>query len=308
MNALVDHRSIDRARSTAMAFLLENEGFCVARSLAPAGMIGQIGRQLDQDFRATPFCEGGFYGERTKRFGRLLARSPDVAKLVMAPALLDLVSRILGPWCDRVQLNVAQAIEIHPGALAQFPHRDQDMWPDARGSHEYLINVIWPLSSFTAENGATVIWPDSHGKAAMQEGVVGEPVAATSEPGDAIIFLGSTLHAAGANRTANTRRAIVIGYSLGWLKPYENPWLAYPPEIARTFAPDLAAIAGYSQHRPNLGNFEGQCPSVLLGDDAGRPLAAIDALRPEQSAALADFIRQQRAQGDAAEGLAAPPL
>lgn len=307
MNALVDHRSIDRARSTAMAFLLESEGFCVARSLAPAGLISQIGRQLDPDFEATPFCQGGFYGEQTKRFGRLLARSPDVAKLVMAPVILDLVSRILGPWCDRVQLNVAQAIEIHPGALAQFPHRDQDMWPGARGSHEYLINVIWPLGSFTTENGATVIWPDSHGRAALREGVTGEPVAATSEPGDAIIFLGSTLHAAGANQTSNARRAIVIGYSLGWVKPYENPWLAYPPEIARSFAPDLAAMAGYCQHRPNLGNFEGQCPSVLLGENAGRPLGAIDALRPEQSAALAEFVRRQRAQEEAAEGLAAPP-
>ncbi|WP_454887074.1 phytanoyl-CoA dioxygenase family protein [Sphingomonas oryzagri] len=290
-----------------MAFLLENEGFCVARNLVPAGLISQIGTQLDADFEATPFCQGGFYGEKTKRFGRLLARSPDVAKLVMAPVILDLVGRILGPWCDRFQLNVAQAIEIHPGALAQFPHRDQDMWPDARGSHEYLINVIWPLGSFTAENGATVIWPDSHGRTALLDDHVGEPVPATSEAGDAIIFLGSTLHAAGANRTRHPRRAIVIGYSLGWLKPYENPWLAYPPRTARTFSPDLAALAGYCQHRPNLGNFEGQCPSVLLGENVGGPLGAIDALRPEQRAALADFVRRQRAQEDAAEGLAAPP-
>lgn len=307
MNALVDHRSLDRTRSTAMAFLLENEGFCVARNLVPAGLISQIGSQLDADFKATPFCQGGFYGERTKRFGRLLARSHDVAKLVMAPVILDLVGRVLGPWCDRIQLNVAQAIEIHPDALAQFPHRDQDMWPDASGSHEYLINVIWPLNAFTADNGATMIWPDSHGRAALQPELSRGPVHATSEPGDAIIFLGSTLHAAGANRTLGTRRAIVIGYSLGWLKPYENPWLAYPPEVARSFAPDLAALAGYRQHRPNLGNFEGQCPSILLGDHVEERLPAIDALRPEQSAALADYVRGQRSQEDPADGSAAPP-
>src|SRR3546814_17614000 len=64
---------------------------------------------------------------------------------------------------DRIQLNVAQAIEIHPGETRQFPHRDHDMWNGAKGEHEYLINVIWPLTPFTADNGATQIYPYSHG-------------------------------------------------------------------------------------------------------------------------------------------------
>ena len=106
------------------------------------------------------------------------------------------------------------------------------------------------------------------------------------KPGSALLFLGSTLHGAGANRTADVRRGLVVGYSLGWLKPYENQWLAYPPEVARHFSAELAALVGYRQHRPNLGNYEGQCPSILLGGmDLGR-LAAIDALRPDQVASL----------------------
>ena len=65
----------------------------------------------------------------------------------------------------------------------------------------------------------------------------------------------------------HVRRAIVIGYSLGWLKPYENLWLSYHPHIAKSFPAELAELAGYVQHRPNLGNFEGQCPSILLRDN-----------------------------------------
>jgi ectoine hydroxylase-related dioxygenase (phytanoyl-CoA dioxygenase family) len=306
MTAPFDHDRMDVARSAAMAFLVENDGFCVARDVVPASIIARIGRELDRDFRETPFCRGDFYGERTKRFGRLLARSPAVAELVMASAVLDLVRRVLGPWCDTVQLNVAQAIEIHPGALAQFPHRDQDMWPDAAGSHEYLVNVIWPLTPFTADNGATRIWPDSHGARGLDDTIPIEAVAATSNPGDAIVFLGSTLHAAGANITDDTRRGIVVGYSLGWLKPYENPWLAYPPEVARHFSPELAALAGYCQHRPNLGNFEGQCPSVLLRDRHESRLAAIDALKPDQAGALADYVGRQKLDQEAARVAAAP--
>ena len=118
---------------------------------------------------------------------------------------------------------------------------------------------------------------------------LGEPIVAECEPGAAICFLGSTVHGAGANITQSVRRGVVIGYSLGWLKPYENLWLSYPPDVARAFSPELAALAGYAQHRPNLGNYEGQCPSVLLRGDAPEYLGAIDALRPDQEAMLADF-------------------
>src|SRR3546814_912843 len=72
-------------------------------------------------FAATPFCQGGFYGPRTKRFGGLLKRAPTVDSLVQNPAVMRLVHAILEPWCDTVQLNLTQALELHPGAPAQFP-------------------------------------------------------------------------------------------------------------------------------------------------------------------------------------------
>src|SRR3546814_15209989 len=69
----------------------------------------------------------------------------------------------ISDWSSDVcSSDLTQAIEIHPGALAQYPHRDQDMWQGPKGEVEYLLNVIWPLSPFTAENGATRLWPHSH--------------------------------------------------------------------------------------------------------------------------------------------------
>ena len=118
-------------------------------------------------------------------------------------------------------------------------------------------------------------------------------IVAEAEPGDAIVFLGSTLHGAGANRSNAARRGIIISYCLGWLKPYENQWLAYPPEVAKDFPAALAALAGYAQHRPNLGNYEGVCPSVLLQDTVPAHLGAVDALRPDQAEAVAQHRREQ---------------
>src|SRR3546814_6638526 len=86
------------------------------------------------------------------------------------------------------------------------------MWQGAKGDHEYLVNVIWPLTPFSEDNGATLIYPRSHGPVGMSREDPGEPVAAVCSPGAAICFLGSTAHGAGANITADVRRGIVVGY------------------------------------------------------------------------------------------------
>jgi hypothetical protein len=271
-------------------------GYAIIKSCSPPKFVASLGEELGPLFDKTPFCEGPFYGNRTKRIGGMLKRSPRVRHLVEDPVILTGVQQILGGGCDRIQLNVAQAIEIHPGEVRQFPHRDHDMWPCAKGDQEYLVNVIWPLTPFTADNGATHVYPNSHGVGGMAKPDLGSPVVAACEPGSAICFLGSTAHGAGSNLSAEVRRGLVIGYSLGWLKPYENPWLAYPPDVARTFDPALAALAGYAQHRPNLGNYEGRCPSVLLEDHIPSHLGAIDALRPDQAAAVAAFAAAERAE------------
>jgi ectoine hydroxylase-related dioxygenase (phytanoyl-CoA dioxygenase family) len=113
------------------------------------------------------------------------------------------------------------------------------------------------------------------------------------DPGSALIFLGSTLHGAGGNRSAGIRRGIIISYCLGWLKPYENQWLAYPPSVAATFPRPLSELVGYAQHRPNLGNFEGQCPSVLFDGSRDERRGAIDALRPDQARQVEDYVSSQ---------------
>jgi len=277
---------------------LPDDGFTILRGAVDRGIIAEIETDLADRFAATPFCEGGFYGERTKRFGRLLIRSPRVETLVRHPEILALAQQVLGPWCDRIQLNLTQAIELYPGALPQFPHRDQDMWQAENGRIEYLVNIIWPLTPFTAKNGATLIWPGSHGARARTDAGEGPAIVAEADPGDAIVFLGSTLHGAGGNRSTAARRAIIISYSLGWLKPYENQCLAYPPEIARSFSRPLSELVGYVQHCPNLGNFEGQCPSVLFGGYPEAPLAAVDALRPDQAEMLAEHVASQRREGE----------
>lgn len=275
---------------------LRRDGFVVLSRALPVSHIEALAKDLDPIFETTPRSQGPFYGPATRRFGALLTRTEHAAALVQHAAVLEIVGRMLDPWCDHVALNLTQAIEILPGGAEQVPHRDQDMWPvsrliDPSLGVELLVNVMWPLTPFTRENGATRLWPGSQRRQTEQLIDSAEAIPIVMRPGDALIFLGSTLHAGGANRTALARRGIIVSYSLGWLKPYELQWLVYPPEVARTFSPELADLVGYRIHRPNLGNIEGQCPSALLRGPP--PAGAIDRLGVAQEEIIATYLRQR---------------
>jgi ectoine hydroxylase-related dioxygenase (phytanoyl-CoA dioxygenase family) len=111
-------------------------------------------------------------------------------------------------------------------------------------------------------------------------------VVATAPRGAAIVYLGSVTHCAGANRSNKPRTGLIFSYCLGWLKQYENAYLTYPPEVARQFSKPLRELLGYRIHRPNLGGYEGQDPSVLF-EGRSHTLAAVDAI----SAATATELR-----------------
>lgn len=279
---------------------LQHDGFLILPHAVDVDLLDSLYGDLKPEFATARYGTGAFYGETTKRFGRLFARSRHVEAFARHPLILSIIERILTPWCETIQINLTQAIEIFPGAPAQFPHRDQDMWRADKGRQEYMVNVMWALDDFTAENGATRLWPGSNRAAPDSLLPEEEAVKAIMPRGSAAIFLGSTQHAGGANHSAHSRRGMIISYCQAWLKPWENQWLAYPPEVARTFSPELAALIGYRQLAPTLGNFEGQCPSVLLKENAPGHLSFTDLLTNEQHEQVRDYQARHAALHQAA--------
>jgi len=280
------------SRIKGLAEQLNRDGYLILPHLAAPELLDQLYDDLDPHFAAAEYSTGPFYGETTKRFGRLLMRSGVAERFVLHPVAYGIVAQILHHYCETIQLNLTQAIEIHPGAPAQFPHRDQDMWRADKGTQEYMVNVMWALDDFTEDNGATRLWPKSHVEAPDSFLPEEASVKAVMPRGSAAIFLGSTQHAGGANVAQTPRRGLIVSYCQAWLKPWENQWLAYPPDVARTFSPELAGLVGYRQLAPTLGNFEGQCPSVLLRGKRPNVLSFTDLLTDEQN----DMVRAYQAK------------
>jgi len=216
--------------------LLE-QGWCVIPDAVSPELIGALDADLAEDFHETPFCRGGFYGARTKRFGRLLVRSPLARELVQHPLILGISGHVLEPWCDSIQLNLTQALALHPGAPPQLPHRDQDMWRGAIGETEYLVNVMWPFTRYTRGNGATVIWPNSHGRRALVADPPAGEFPVELEPGSALLFLGSTLHGAGGNSSDEVRRGAIVSRGSHAPAPSFRRFESLPPNAATASRP-----------------------------------------------------------------------
>lgn len=194
---------------------LRQDGFVILPQVADADLLNRFYEDLAPEFDAAQCGTGAFYGETTKRFGRLFARSRHAEAFARHPQILPIIEQILTPWCETLQINLTQAIEIFPGAPAQFPHRDQDMWRTDKGRQEYMVNVMWALDDFTADNGATRLWPGSNHAAPDSMQPEEEAIKAVMPRGSAAIFLGSTLHAGGAKANGS-----LLGPGYGFKAPH----------------------------------------------------------------------------------------
>lgn len=66
--------------------------------------------------------------------------------------------------------------------------------------------------------------------------------------GSAVLYLGSTLHGAGANRTDRVRRGMHMSFCLGWLRTEENNCLSVPLDRARTLPRRAQELLGFGLH------------------------------------------------------------
>ena len=270
------------AHATAALDLLRANGYVIFDRVLPQAAVDRLCADLEPFFQATPRCQGDFYGWNTTRFGSVPLKSTTSHSLLLHPMMLSLADQVLGPHCDWYQLNLTQGVRIHPGERQQVPHRDEEMWPCHKSGIEYLINIMWALSDFTVENGATLLWPRSHFHRLSREVDPADAIVAEMPRGSALVYLGSITHCAGANRSTLPRTGLIVSYCLGWLKQYENGFLSYPPDVARQFPQAIRDLIGYRIHRPNLGGYEGQDPAVLF-QTRSHALPAVDAI-PEATA------------------------
>lgn len=281
--------SVDEVRA-----VLERDGAVIIEDLLSSEVVAAVNAEVDAAVQeADPdgdwFNEimKAFHGPNTRAVSGVPGISPTFAVDVMChPLLLGVCDKVLLPSCARYQLNLGQILQRGPGSPDQLLHRDELVWADVpRPAPELQLATVIAFVDFTAENGATRVVPGSHhwdnrNLLPIEQMLRPEPepdaiARAVMRAGSAVMYLGGTIHGAGANVTADVeRRGAHLSYCVGWLRTEENNYLSTPPRAASRLPRQAQEILGYAVHDgiPRgggyLGMVAGQDPVELLSRGA----------------------------------------
>ena len=277
---------VDAADHAGILAALHEHGGVIATGLLRAEQCAAINAEVEASVDdAANTAEGinpliaAFFGDAVKHVSSLTAVSPTFANEVLThPTYLAVGDEFLLPRCASYVLNLAHLMVRGPGAEAQIQHRDRDIYPYV--SHETgqeLVASIIALVDFTKENGATGVVPGSHRWDPQRQANDDEIAYAEMSAGDAVIYLGSTVHFGGTNSsTDNWRHGVHLSYVLGWLRTEENNYLGTPPRVAATLSSKAQELIGYSIHDAiavgggYLGMVDMRNPKDMLADGSLR--------------------------------------
>ncbi len=262
--------SPDTPAETIATALLDH-GAAIIERLVGAEVCDRLQEELVPWVANTPVGADDFLGRNTRRTGGLLSKCPSSAAMVANPLVLDVVDRALWPKKTTFQLHLTQSIAIGPGSPAQLLHRDHwcfDFFPFPRDV-DVEVATMWALSDFTEVNGATRVVPDSHRTPDDQHYGPDDSVPAEMPRGSVLLYLGSTVHGGGENRSNDVRVGINVDYVLGWLRQEENQYLTYSLDEVREMPERLQRLLGYQPGAYALGYVDGgRSPMTLVNADA----------------------------------------
>ena len=237
---------------------LDADGALIVQGLLTPDVLAKFNVELDPWLEDTaterpclnPAIEW-FMGKTTRHLTGVAAKSRVFATDVLCNStLLAVCDAILLPSCARYQLNVAHVLDRGPGAEPQLLHRDQLVWNDLPKPHpELQVASVIALVDFSEENGATRVIPGSHKWPLDRVPKEEEAVSAVMNAGDAVVYLGSTIHGGGQNTSADRfRRGMHLSYVLGWLRTEENHYISTPLETVRDLPRQSQELLGYAVH------------------------------------------------------------
>jgi ectoine hydroxylase-related dioxygenase (phytanoyl-CoA dioxygenase family) len=260
---------------------LRQNGYAIVDDLVPTHVMDQIQDEMGPHIDNTPFGRDEFVGVKTRRTGSMIARSPAARALVMNPLALAAAGKLLQK-ASTFQLHLTQVISVYPGSPAQKLHQDELAWDfyPFHDDYEIQCNLLWAMSDYTEEMGATRVVPGSQYSGRSQSYDESDSEPAVMRRGSALFYTGKIYHGAGANRTDKVRQAINITYAVGWVRQEENQYLSTPIEIARTLPDDLLKVMGYQMGCFAIGyvrDFED--PMVMIREPTERQVFDIGMIK-----------------------------
>ena len=212
---------------------LEKFGYCCIKEALPrteALALGQHCLALHADPAHGPHVVGD---QNYQTLFGMLNMDERVWRYASHPRVVDIARHFLGPTCRVVE---ACSKPTWPGAPAQPLHADSTgsflRVPDI----PWMINTIWALSDFTANNGATGVVPMSHTTRLKAPPTHLDPasiIPIEAPAGSVVLWHGGLWHQARANTSQHVRIGLNIAYYPRWF----NNWMenGHQPVHPETF-------------------------------------------------------------------------
>jgi phytanoyl-CoA hydroxylase len=236
-------------------------GYAVVRGLAPAAArermlevarahlaaaIPPLEYEADVQYPGAPASHEAPGGRTVRRLLQAYARDPVFAQWATSPQIRAQLVSLLGPEIELSQAhhNCVMTKDPSYSSLTRW-HRDIRYWSFER--HE-LVSAWLALGRETIENGCLLVLPGSHAMdftaAELDEAQFLRTDVATTrdllsaqapvelEPGDVLFFHSRLFHAAGRNRTGDTKYSVVFTYHAAANRPLPGSRSASLPDVA----------------------------------------------------------------------------
>lgn len=242
--------------------VIDRDGGVIIDDYLPPAIIDELKADLLPRIAARHVGRDDFSGFRTRRMSGLFDKTRRVVDVMMHPLFLGAAEHFVNAPSvygsgeheravrPGLRIGASQLIQIGPGEGAQPLHRDHwaMLWryPDY-GRRQVRLQVMLAISDFTEENGATQVVPGSHLWTEDRVPDPSEAVSAVMPSGSALLFLGSTHHGGGTNRTAGEyRTGLTAGYDSAAVRQEENMYLALSPEVVKSYPEQIQRLLGWS--------------------------------------------------------------
>jgi len=250
---------------------LERDGGVIVEDFLSAVTLEGLRHDLMPLLERQSTGRDGFSGFNTRRLSALFAHTRHCVEIATHPLYLESAKHFLcrprDVWVgdDRlslaadIRIGVTQAIQLAPGQCAQPLHRDDTafLWCHPTGGREGRVQIICAVSDFTAENGGTLVIPGSHLWDDERKPKLSEAVPTVMKAGSALIFLGSTFHAGGANNTKNEyRTAAGLALDASNVRQEENLYLSLSSELVASYPEHVQKLLGWSAGTNHMGWIE----------------------------------------------------
>jgi ectoine hydroxylase-related dioxygenase (phytanoyl-CoA dioxygenase family) len=261
-------RLSDAASVNDVIAVLERDGGVVIENFLAPETLEALRRDLLPLLERQSAGRDGFAGFKTRRLSALFAHTRHCVEIATHPLYLKSAEHFLCKprevWVGKerltfaadIRIGVTQAIQLAPGQAAQPLHRDDTvfMWKHPTNGREGRVQIMCALSDFRADNGGTLVIPGSHLWDDERKPELSEAIPTEMKAGSALIFLGSTFHAGGANMTASEyRTAAGLALDASNMRQEENMYLSLPSELVASYPEQIQRLLGWSAGTNHMG-------------------------------------------------------